>query len=114
LKTALTEWVLSGDPDEFVDTDSLARTWTELLSAVEAKKNAGRMRDTNYPGLVRANEHHRALKRQILTHLRGSLLPVTREFTRRHDPPACIPLMRCVALRPRNRDVRHVESASCR
>ncbi len=60
-------WVLGEDPDESAD-NRLARAYLEeLLSAIEAKKNAGRMRDKTHPSHVMANEYYQVLRREILT-----------------------------------------------
>lgn len=59
-------WVLGQDPEEPSD-DRLARAYLEeLLSAEEAKKNAGRMRTKTHPSYVRANAYYQALKSEIL------------------------------------------------
>lgn len=60
-------WVLGEDPDEPAE-NRLARAYLEEhLSAIEAKKNAGRMRDKTHPSHVRANEYYRVLRSEILT-----------------------------------------------
>lgn len=59
-------WVLGEDPDEPSD-HRLSRAYLEeLLSAEEAKKNAGRMRAKTHPSHVRASAYYKALKSEIL------------------------------------------------
>ncbi len=59
-------WVLGEDPHE-PSEHRLARAYLEeLVSAEEAKKNAGRMRAKTHPTHVRANAYYKALKSEIL------------------------------------------------
>jgi hypothetical protein len=59
-------WVLGDDPDESSE-NRLARAYLEeLLSAEEAKKNAGRMHTKSHPSYVQAERAYKALKRQVL------------------------------------------------
>ncbi|MGO4237698.1 hypothetical protein [Pseudarthrobacter sp. YAF2] len=59
-------WVLGDDPDESSE-NRLARAYLEeLISAEEAKKNAGRMHTKSHPSYVRAERAYKLLKRQIL------------------------------------------------
>jgi hypothetical protein len=67
-------WVLGQDTGEPAD-DRLARAYLEeLVSAEEAKKNAGRMRDKTHPSYVSANGHYLALKAEILERFPGTTL----------------------------------------
>src|SRR3546814_17495012 len=51
----------------------LARAYLEeLVSAEEAKKNAGRMRDKAHPSYVSANRYYKALKAEILERFPGT------------------------------------------
>ena len=59
-------WVLGDDPDEAPE-NRLARAYLEeLLSAEEARKNAGRMRTKAHPSYEHADIAYTALKQQIL------------------------------------------------
>jgi hypothetical protein len=59
-------WVL-GDDTDTSPNNRLARAYLEeLVSAEEAKKNAGRMRAKTHPSHVRANAYYQALKSEIL------------------------------------------------
>ncbi|GAC1387333.1 MAG: hypothetical protein NVSMB48_26610 [Marmoricola sp.] len=59
-------WVIGEDPHEPSD-HRLARAYLEeLLSAEEAKKNAGRMRGNTHPSYIRASAYYKALKNEIL------------------------------------------------
>ena len=49
-----------------------APTLEEFLSADEAKKNAGRMRDKSHPSHVLAKERYQALRREIFTRFPGT------------------------------------------
>lgn len=65
-------WVLGDDPDEPCE-NRLARAYLEeLLSAEEARKNAGRMRTKTHPSYTHADAAYKTLKRQILTRFPGS------------------------------------------
>ena len=65
-------WVLGDDPDEAAD-NRLARAYLEeLVSAEEARKNAGRMRTKTHPSYVRFDTEYKAIKRQILARFPGA------------------------------------------
>ncbi|WP_340539132.1 hypothetical protein [Nocardioides sp. GXZ039] len=65
-------WVLGEDPDEPSD-DRLARAYLEeILSAEEAKKNAGRLHAKTHPSYVRASAYYKALKSEILQRFPGA------------------------------------------
>lgn len=65
-------WVLGDDPTE-PSENRLARAYLEeLLSAEEAKKNAGRLGAKTDPMHVQANDYYKLLKGQILTRFPGT------------------------------------------
>lgn len=65
-------WVLGEDTDDSPE-NRLARAYLEeLVSAEEAKKNAGRMRDKAHPSYVSANRYYKALKAEILERFPGT------------------------------------------
>lgn len=65
-------WMLGDDPNE-PSEDRLARAYLEeLLSAEEARKNAGRMRPKTHPSFILADKTYMALKRQILVRFPGT------------------------------------------
>lgn len=65
-------WVIGRDPSESSE-DRLARAYLEeLLSAEEAKKNAGRLGGKEGPTYLQANRDYVALKGQILGRFAGS------------------------------------------
>jgi hypothetical protein len=65
-------WVLGKESDESSE-NRLARAYLEeLLSAEEAKKNAGRMRAKTHPNHVLADKHYTALKDEIIARFPGT------------------------------------------
>jgi hypothetical protein len=65
-------WVLGEDTGEPAD-NRLARAYLEeLVSAEEAKKNAGRMREKTHPSYVSANQRYSALKAEIFERFPGT------------------------------------------
>ena len=65
-------WVLGDDPDE-PSENRLARAYLEeLVSALEAKKNAGRMRDKTHESYARASDYYRRLQREIIERFPGA------------------------------------------
>ena len=65
-------WVLGEDPDE-PSENRLARAYLEeLVSAEEAKKNAGRMHTKTHPSYVLANKHYTTLKGEIVARFPGT------------------------------------------
>lgn len=65
-------WVLGDDTDQSPD-NRLARAYLEeLVSAEEAKKNAGRMRDKTHPSYISANTYYKALKAEIIERFPGT------------------------------------------
>lgn len=65
-------WVLGDDPDE-PSVNRLARAYLEeLMSAEEAKKNAGRMLTKAHSSYSRFAAEYRAIKRQILARFPGA------------------------------------------
>ncbi|NKR12637.1 hypothetical protein A5N17_17425 [Arthrobacter sp. D2] len=59
-------WVLGNDPDESSE-NRLARAYLEeLMSAEEARKNAGRMHTRSHTSYVQSDQAYKALKRQVL------------------------------------------------
>lgn len=65
-------WVLGDDPDESAE-NRLARAYLEeLLSAEEAKKNAGRMRGKTHTTHIEAAAEYRTLKNEILARFTGA------------------------------------------
>lgn len=90
-------WVIGSDRTERSE-NRLARAYLEeLLSAEEAKKNAGRLGDKEGPIHVQADEDYRALKRQILARFPGSTKAELGELTlleqRLPNPEACVTWM---------------------
>ena len=65
-------WVLGEDTGESAD-NRLARAYLEeLVSAEEAKKNAGRMRGKTHPSYVTANRDYLAVKAEIVERFPGT------------------------------------------
>lgn len=65
-------WVI-GDEDDASAENRLARAYLEqLVSAEEAKKNAGRMRGKEHSSYVAANDYYRALKTEIFERFPGT------------------------------------------
>jgi hypothetical protein len=90
-------WVIGSDPTEEPEA-RLARAYLEeLLSAVEAKKNAGRLGDKRGQIHVRADEDYRALRGQILARFPGSTKAELGEQIllgeRLPNPEACVTWM---------------------
>jgi hypothetical protein len=90
-------WVIGSDPTENPEA-RLARAYLEeLLSAEEAKKNAGRLGDKAGPIHVQANEDYQALKRQILDRFTGSTKAELGDLMllgqRLPNPEACVTWM---------------------
>lgn len=65
-------WVLGEDPNESSE-NRLARAYLEeLVSAEEAKKNAGRMRAKTHASHLLADQHYTALKDEIIARFPGT------------------------------------------
>ncbi|MFE0527122.1 hypothetical protein ACFW0V_05935 [Micromonospora parva] len=67
-------WVLGGDSDESSE-NRLARAYLEeLVSAEEAKKNAGRMHAKTHRSYLLADKRYRALKDEIIARFPGTTM----------------------------------------
>jgi hypothetical protein len=90
-------WVLGDDPTEPSDA-RLARAYLEeLLSAVEAKKAAGRLGDKSGSTYAQANDDYKALKVQILARFPGATTAELGDLVllgqRMPKPEACVTWM---------------------